>query len=127
MFLIDMTVISMLKFVPVLKRSNIYTNTYIKAMIAQLWVFELIRKEMRSQNIWMVDTLDQLKAVGIYLNFQCMQNLQQSIDFLSIWRISTWCTLIQMTTSIMSWKEVLPRTLLLLLGSKSINPILMQG
>ena len=46
-----MTVISMLKFVPVLNLSNIYTNIYTKAMIALLWVLELIRKEMRSQNI----------------------------------------------------------------------------
>ena len=122
-----MTVISMLKFVPVLNLSNTYINTSTKAMIGQPWGLELIRKEMRSQNIWMVDTLDQLKAVGIYLNLQCMQNLQQFIDFLSIWRISRWCTLIQMTTSMMSWKEVLPRTLLLLLGSKSIKPILKQG
>ena len=58
------TVISMLKFVPVLNLSNIYTNTSTKAMIGKLWFLELIRKEMRPQNIWMVDTLDQWKLLA---------------------------------------------------------------
>ena len=72
---IGMTVISILKFVPLLNLSNISINASTKAMIRQLLVLEMISKEMRSQNIWMVDTLDQLKVVDIYLNFQCMQNL----------------------------------------------------
>ena len=84
-----MIVISMLKFVPVWSQSNTSTSTFTKAMIVPLWVLEMISKEMRSRNTWMVDTLDQLKPVGIYLNFPCMQNIQQFIDFLSIWRISS--------------------------------------
>ena len=98
-----------------------------KATTEQLWVWLMTKIVMRSRSTWMHAILDLQKAVGVYSNFLCMLNPPQFIDFLSIWKTSSWFTTMQMTMLMMLWKGVQPRTLLLLLGLKLTRQILRQG
>ena len=67
---------------------EICKSTYTRGMIEQLWRSQVTSKEMKSKNIWMHDIFQLLKAVGTFLNFQCIQNHQLYIDCLFTWKIS---------------------------------------
>src|SRR6266850_3340070 len=87
-FLQDITVISMWRFVLLFKLSNTSTNTFIKGMTELLWRFLQIKREMRSKNTWIQDISLLLNLAGTYLNLACMQNIHLSCACLFICKMN---------------------------------------